>query len=891
MNMYKKTLLVLVAILAFGTAAMSQNNIVYPYNPDVDTDGYISTIDLLELLGLYSSEFTVGEIFVDGVSLGEVMINFQQLISATSSSGTATGEFLRWNNENENWEPELVLNDLQINDMTVNEDAIFLHGVTIDGDVGVNGALAASSIVVQSNLTAVSASLQGLTVYGATGLDGSLTVTGDASIEGVLNVSTLAPLTIDNLNDEISTSYENSELSYPLRVKGAKQGVYIELEPISSGGDIDSDQNFITFANSDQQVLGRVEGNQTISNIADMIGWVMGEIGGTNEVGYIESCEWSVITQHSQAAYNNGNFLNVFVQRGQANCFPAAYSEGPVTLEGEYDACVDSDGSPSIDESGNCLNDNCWQNGKIPILYGSQSSMNFKVPKNRNVRLQLSTPNSYATSIDLDFTWSLVGPEGSDTNNCDEGECEGAEFADTEWWCDYLNETWVCVDYGEVTFTGSGDDLLDPDDDVFCQYAHQITSGLPCPSTNDAGSVSGALGTPNANDNPYLDGAGGNGAACPPIVGDIVGAVDELVCIAEWGKAIQEAIVSFFPPGNPFDCWDMLDASFNIVVTSWSLASYYLTNCASIGVAFESNGADYAEWIEKESIIESFMPGDVVGVKGGKISKSFIEADHYMVISNQPIVLGNMPNQKEDELSIRYEKVAFLGQVPVKVRGRTHAGDYVVTSGHGDGIAISIKPDNMRPLDYKRIVGVAWEENLEASEFSYSLINTAIGLNSNDVIKEIEELQAVIMNIQDVISNIDPSYKPVVFASSQTGVSNINVGHQLETILPNKPSGMSEAEAEFVSIISSAGELNDENRKQIANALDRITMEQMGISIINDYPIVYNIIVDEDYAKYLKEEVGFMMGQIHNVISNLEEEQRVGVKGKSDEEIDADGRK
>ena len=182
-------------------------------------------------------------------------------------------------------------------------------------------------------------------------------------------------------------------------------------------------------------------------------------------------------------------------------------------------------------------------------------------------------------------------------------------------------------------------------------------------------------------------------------------------------------------------------------------------------------------------------------------------------------------------------------------------------------------------------------KNLEASEFSYSLINTAIGLNSNDINKEIEELQAVIMNIQDVISNIDPSYKPVVFASSQTGVSNINVGHQLVTILPNKPSGMSEAEADFVSILISAGELNDENRKQIANALDRITMEQMGISIINDYPIVYNIIVDEDYAKYLKEEVGFMMGQIHNVISNLEEEQRVGVKGKSDEEIEADGRK
>ena len=46
MKMYKKSLLVLLATLAFGTSTMCQNNnIVYPYNPDIDTDGYISTLD------------------------------------------------------------------------------------------------------------------------------------------------------------------------------------------------------------------------------------------------------------------------------------------------------------------------------------------------------------------------------------------------------------------------------------------------------------------------------------------------------------------------------------------------------------------------------------------------------------------------------------------------------------------------------------------------------------------------------------------------------------------------------------------------------------------------------------------------------------------------------
>ncbi|MCB0785516.1 MAG: hypothetical protein KDC02_15090, partial [Flavobacteriales bacterium] len=61
-----------------------------------------------------------------------------------------------------------------------------------------------------------------------------------------------------------------------------------------------------------------------------------------------------------------------------------------------------------------------------------------------------------------------------------------------------------------------------------------------------------------------------------------------------------------------------------------------------------------------------FSPGDVVGVHGGRISRRTEGAQHVLAISSRPIVLGNMP---EEGLEHLYERVGFLGQVPVKVAG------------------------------------------------------------------------------------------------------------------------------------------------------------------------------------------------------------------------------
>src|SRR5690606_40935855 len=107
--------------------------------------------------------------------------------------------------------------------------------------------------------------------------------------------------------------------------------------------------------------------------------------------------------------------------------------------------------------------------------------------------------------------------------------------------------------------------------------------------------------------------------------------------------------------------------------------------------ANETGSGEYDEWLQRAKPDELIQPGDVVGVIGGRISREFTHADRFMVVSTSPLLLGNMPeNAEEERLS---EKVAFMGQVPVKVMGAVRIGDYILPSGSGDGIAIAVHPD------------------------------------------------------------------------------------------------------------------------------------------------------------------------------------------------------
>jgi hypothetical protein len=84
-----------------------------------------------------------------------------------------------------------------------------------------------------------------------------------------------------------------------------------------------------------------------------------------------------------------------------------------------------------------------------------------------------------------------------------------------------------------------------------------------------------------------------------------------------------------------------------------------------------------------------------------------------------------LPSEENEHLG---ERVAFVGQVPVKVRGPVHAGDYIVPSGLNDGTGVVVPPEAMRPVHSTEIVGIAWESS-EVKDIK--LINMAIGLQSN----------------------------------------------------------------------------------------------------------------------------------------------------------------
>jgi hypothetical protein len=191
---------------------------------------------------------------------------------------------------------------------------------------------------------------------------------------------------------------------------------------------------------------------------------------------------------------------------------------------------------------------------------------------------------------------------------------------------------------------------------------------------------------------------------------------------------------------------------------------------SNAGVTYESGSADYAEWLPKSSLNDKFVASDIVGVKNGKISKNTSDVDQCMVISMKPIVLGNTPDAGKEK---EYEKVAFMGQVPVKVLGKVELGDYIIPSGSNNGLGMARKPKDLSPYEYRKVIGVAWSAG--DSQSGINIINVAVGLNQNStsnvieeqtdrivlIEKELDDAQKEIKNINNVLVSLIPKYKEV----------------------------------------------------------------------------------------------------------------------------------
>jgi hypothetical protein len=145
------------------------------------------------------------------------------------------------------------------------------------------------------------------------------------------------------------------------------------------------------------------------------------------------------------------------------------------------------------------------------------------------------------------------------------------------------------------------------------------------------------------------------------------------------------------------------------------------SNTDGTGVQFVTGGADYAEYLEKSVLSEVIQPGDVVGVVNGKISKNTEGAQLIMVRSTSPSIAGNKPAQKDKN---KYELIAFLGQVPVRVRGTVRTGDYLIPSGQNDGVAIAVSPAALTTAQRRHVLGTAWAS---ADGPGVHLVKTAVG--------------------------------------------------------------------------------------------------------------------------------------------------------------------
>tara|TARA_Y100000385_G_scaffold284080_1_gene341430 strand:+ start:1919 stop:6988 length:5070 start_codon:yes stop_codon:yes gene_type:complete len=226
-----------------------------------------------------------------------------------------------------------------------------------------------------------------------------------------------------------------------------------------------------------------------------------------------------------------------------------------------------------------------------------------------------------------------------------------------------------------------------------------------------------------------VTGCFGNGAcATAPVPSLIAAAVAEIALAAtgvvsaattlgEAGNALALANES----GDEFE--DVLSGSLVSTGETTSLevyAGYSVSLPVRVGVTYQSGAADYAEWLPKLDPRETLQPGQVVGFKSGGISLDTEDAQHLFVVSTLPMVLGNSPKNEQG-----YEKAAFLGQVPVRVRGTVHSGDCILASGRSDGYGVAVHPNDLTPGDFDRMVGMAWESGYN----SFNTINVAVGLN------------------------------------------------------------------------------------------------------------------------------------------------------------------
>ena len=81
-----RALLASMAIIAAASTS-AQLQVDYPYNPDIDEDSIIGTVDLLELLVHFGNEFDIDGIQIDSLALESYLMNLTLAIQELQEGG------------------------------------------------------------------------------------------------------------------------------------------------------------------------------------------------------------------------------------------------------------------------------------------------------------------------------------------------------------------------------------------------------------------------------------------------------------------------------------------------------------------------------------------------------------------------------------------------------------------------------------------------------------------------------------------------------------------------------------------------------------------------------------------------------------------------------------
>ncbi len=181
-----------------------------------------------------------------------------------------------------------------------------------------------------------------------------------------------------------------------------------------------------------------------------------------------------------------------------------------------------------------------------------------------------------------------------------------------------------------------------------------------------------------------------------------------------------------------------------------------------------------------------------------------------------------------------------------KVYGKVEAGDYILPSGFHNGAGVARSPERMEAKDYKDILGIAWER-FDGEGIGY--INTAIGLNSNDmadlVQQQEQQINALVAQMEQnnrILADLVPGFAEAanIMTHDHDHAHTTENGAQLTDL----EGSLVQPEADQIVYVEIEREHLEEGLK-MAYEITLKTYEQAGMDI-NEHPFWNRIKSDQD---------------------------------------------